>query len=271
MTALDREQAEHAAKPLVVVVDATNQAHIAYWGSRGQCNISTTMLDRAAAMAAAWSPQWLAFAFDTGHSFRRDLAADYKAHRAEKPPGMAEAIFDAARDLEQAGWPVLGVHGFEADDLIATVCRQAVDQGHRVVIVSADKDVRQCLRRGLVTMCDRLQLARGRLIPSYQTWAQVQEKFGVTPAQWIDFQALVGDKTDGIRGADGIGAVIAAKLLQAAGTLTALLADPFRFASSDRVCNSLFEFRGRAELTRQLVTLRTDAPVTCPACQEAAL
>ena len=248
-------------RPKIVVIDATNQGHIAWHGSRGQCDLSLVLRHRFHLIQTDWQPVKILAAFDSRESFRKRLDPTYKANRAPSPDGLQASLAAAATALGNVGYPVIGAEGFEAADAIATACCHARGQGYRVVIVSTDKDVRQCLVAGEVTIADRVHVVRGELQPSFVTAGTVVGRYGVKPEQWVDFQCLVGDTSDGIRGADGVGEKIAGQMLAVAGTLDELLANPWKYASSARVRDSLFEFCKRAPVVKQLVTLRTDVPL----------
>ncbi len=152
-------------------------------------------------------------------TFRREIAPDYKHNREPAPPDLI-ASFDRFRDEALArGVPVLSSPRYEADDLSATLVRQAGAAGLPVRILSDDKDLFQLVREDpQVLIEDRL---RGR---SYNG-AAVFEKLGVHPHQVVDYLSLVGDASDGVRGVAGVGATTAAALLQAMGSLDALYAD----------------------------------------------
>ena len=159
---------------------------------------------------------FLAVIFDTARkTFRSDIYPEYKAHR---PPAPEELIpqFDLIRDATRAyNLPCLELEGFEADDLIATYARHAVEQGFEVTIVSSDKDLMQLVRPG-VRMMDPM---KNKFIGP----DEVIEKFGVSPDRVVDVQALLGDSTDNVPGIKGIGEAPAAQLINEFGGLDELL------------------------------------------------
>lgn len=160
---------------------------------------------------------FLAVIFDTARkTFRSDIYPDYKANR---PPPPEELIpqFDLIREATRAySLPCLEMEGFEADDLIATYARLAVEQGYDVTIVSSDKDLMQLVGPG-VRMMDPM---KNRFIGP----DEVVEKFGVGPENVVDVQALLGDSTDNVPGVKGIGEAPAAALVREYGDLDKLLA-----------------------------------------------
>ena len=196
---------------------------------------------------------FLAVIFDTARkTFRSDIYPEYKAHR---PPAPEELIpqFELIREATRAySLPCLELEGFEADDLIATYARHAVEQGFDVTIVSSDKDLMQLVGPG-VRMMDPM---KNRFIGP----DEVVEKFGVGPDKVIDVQSLAGDSTDNVPGVPGIGIKTAALLLEEYGDLDTLLARAGEIKQNKRREN-LIEFADLARISRDLVTLRKDVPV----------
>lgn len=158
---------------------------------------------------------FLAVIFDTARkTFRSDIYPEYKAHR---PPAPEELIpqFDLIREATRAySLPCLELEGFEADDLIATYARHAVEQGFDVTIVSSDKDLMQLVGPG-VRMMDPM---KNKFIGP----DEVVDKFGVAPDRVVDVQALLGDSTDNVPGIKGIGEAPAAQLINEFGSLDEL-------------------------------------------------
>ncbi len=195
----------------------------------------------------------LAVVFDhSGESFRNTIYADYKANRDE-PPEELVPQFAAIREATRAfGLPCLEQEGYEADDLIATYARQASAQGIRVTIVSSDKDLMQLVGDGVDMLDPMKERAIGR--------EQVIEKFGVPPEQVIDVQALAGDSTDNVPGVPGIGIKTAAQLIEAYGSLEALLERAAEIKQPKRR-ERLIENAELARISKKLVTLDTEVPV----------
>ncbi len=196
----------------------------------------------------------VAVIFDAARkTFRNDLHADYKANRPPVPEDLIPQ-FSLIRDATRAfNLPSIEQEGFEADDLIATYAALAVAQGIRVTIVSSDKDLMQLVGEG-VSMLDPM---KNRIIGP----EEVKEKFGVLPDRVIDVQSLAGDSTDNVPGVPGIGIKTAAQLITEYGNLDTLLDRAGEIRQTKRREN-LLEHRAMAELSRQLVTLRKDVPVT---------
>ncbi len=167
----------------------------------------------------------MAVVFDySGRSFRNQLYDQYKAQRPEAPPDLAVQFPLVRRATEAFGICQIELENFEADDLIATYARHAVEAGAEVTIVSSDKDLMQ-LVNDRVTMLDPI---KNRPIGA----DEVREKFGVGPDKVIDVQALCGDSVDNVPGVPGIGVKTAAELINAYGDLETLLARKRRRSSS---------------------------------------
>ena len=198
----------------------------------------------------------IAVIFDAGrYTFRNRLYEQYKAHR---PPAPEELIpqFALVREATEAfGVPAIELTDWEADDLIAAYALAAEKAGGRATIVSSDKDLMQLIRP-MVQMMDPL---KKKPIGA----AEVLEKFGVTPDKVIEVQALIGDSTDNVPGVPGIGPKGAAALIGEFGDLEAVLAAAPSMKPSKRR-DSLIEHADKARISKELVTLRSDAPMPLP-------
>lgn len=198
---------------------------------------------------------YLAVVFDApGPSFRAtDIYPEYKANRDAPPPELVPQ-FELVREATRAfGVPSVEMEGYEADDLIATYSRLAVEQGFDVTIVSSDKDLMQ-LVGPRVRMFDPM---KERLVGA----PEVVERFGVGPDKVIDAQALAGDPTDNVPGVRGVGPKTAARLVLEYGGLDAVLERAGEI-KQPKLRESLIENAELARISRRLVTLDRDAPVT---------
>ena len=202
--------------------------------------------------------EWDAVAvlFDTARkTFRNDIYEAYKANRPPPPEALIPQ-FPLVREATRAfGLPAIEAPGYEADDLIATYARLAVAAGDSVTVVSSDKDLMQLVGER-VAMLDPVRMrpiGRGEVIA----------KFGVPPEKAIDVQALAGDSTDNVPGVPGIGVKTAAQLIEAYGDLDTLLARAGEIKQPKRR-QTLLDHADLARVSRELVTLRTDAPIPVP-------
>ncbi len=201
-------------------------------------------------------PHLLAVAMDSpGPTFRHALDARYKATRPAPPPDLSQQMARVEQIIRAWDVACFGENKLEADDLIAAVTQRALREQFRVVIVSADKDLMQLVHDddARVVLWDSM---RDRVYgPS-----EVREKLGVAPSQVRDYLALTGDTSDNVPGVPSVGPKTASDLLAQFGSLDGI------YASLDKVARpklreSLREHEGDARLSRQLVTLASDAPI----------
>ncbi|MEM0927138.1 MAG: 5'-3' exonuclease H3TH domain-containing protein, partial [Planctomycetota bacterium] len=243
-----------------MIIDVSNWAHKLLYAGRSDA-------ERAVEAFRRWhdymdvnvKPFRIVYAFDSpGHSFRKQLLPSYKANRKPPPVGLADVLDGAERLAIDEGCEIVRSEGFEADDLIATVAEVARTRNARVVICSSDKDLRQLLRRGEVTIATTVSVSKGI---EWFTEATLMENFGLRPSQWIDYQTLVGDSTDNVGGCPGIGDKRARDLLRRCGSIDDYFKHPWRTKLSERQRAEMLRFRSCLDVTRQLVTLRTDVPL----------
>ena len=199
-------------------------------------------------------PKYVAVVFDVSRkTFRNDLYESYKANRSS-PPEELIPQFAIIREATQAmGLPVVELEGFEADDLIATYSKLAASSNKNAIIISSDKDLMQLVDHNTVM-----------LDPMKQLWiddTKVFEKFGVFPNKVIDVQSLAGDSSDNVPGVPGIGIKTAAALINEYGDLDQLLIRANEIKQNKRREN-LIEFADQARLSRSLVTLEKNVPIT---------
>ena len=238
-------RAYHALPPLTRKSDGLPVGAV-----QGFCNMLWKLLKET---NAGQKPTHLAVIFDhSSKSFRNDIYPQYKAQRPE-PPADLRPQFGLIRQATRA-FNVACVEqaNYEADDLIATYARQAVEAGATCRIVSSDKDLMQLIRPGVAlydTMKDR-EVGE----------AEVLEKFGVTPDKVVDIQALAGDSVDNVPGVPGIGVKTAAQLITEYGDLETLLARAPEIKQQKRREN-LIEFAEQARISKKLVVLDEHVPV----------
>ncbi len=193
-------------------------------------------------------------------SFRNEVFPPYKSSRGEEAPPDLVPQFDMAKD---AAWGIgLGAFeqsNYEADDVIGTMVDQLVDQGARVRVISADKDLAQLVTEdGSVTLYD---LQRD----THMDADGVREKFGVDPAQIPDYLALVGDKVDDLPGVPGYGKKSAAIALNAFGRLEDIPDDPagwngVEVRGAKRLATNMAAHREQALQIRELATVVREVP-----------
>ena len=222
----------------------------------GFCNMLWKLLVDARNTDVGVTPTHFAVIFDySSTTFRKAIYPEYKANRSA-PPEELIPQFGLIREATRAfNLPCIEIEGFEADDIIATYARQAEAVGAEATIISSDKDLMQ-LVTSTVHMYDGMK-DKQISIP------EVIEKWGVPPEKMIDLQALTGDSTDNVPGIPGIGPKTAAQLLTEYGDLDTLMARAHEIKQEKRRENILAA-RELVKISKQLVTLRTDTPVTMP-------
>lgn len=203
-----------------------------------------------------YQPDYIAVVFDSGRSRREELHPAYKATREKMPQELRDSL-PRIRELAEAfGNRVIAVDGWEADDVIGTLAARAVEAGLEAVIVSGDKDFFQLVG-------DRVHLlnpGRGGPHGVAALWVDAtsaSKKFGVEPRQMVDYLALVGDTSDNVPGAPGIGPKTAQKLLREYGTVEEVVAHAAEIKAK-RPRESLLANRDDVLLSKTLVTIRTD-------------
>ena len=199
-------------------------------------------------------PEYLAVAFDSAGPTQRHVEfEDYKAHRPPMPDPMVQQLPYIERMVEAFAIPKLMIEGYEADDLIGTIARQAEAQGLEVTIVTADKDMLQLVSPG-VTVFDTLK-------NKVYGEAEVRERFGVGPALVADVLGLMGDSTDNIPGVRGIGEKTATKLVSEFGGVEEIL-KRLAEVKPPKLRAALEQHADEAQRSRRLATIVLDCPVT---------
>ncbi len=194
-------------------------------------------------------PTHLVCVFDVGEkTFRDNLVSDYKAQRAPMPDDLKLQMPLIKQVAEAMRIPAVGIPGVEADDVIATLAAKGAGRGMEVFICSSDKDCRQLITDDVRIYNLRKQTVMGR--------DELATDWGVKPEQVIDYQTLVGDSVDNVKGVSGIGPKTASQLLQQYGTLDNLLQHLDDFKGKKR--ENLEAARPYLPVSRELVRLKTD-------------
>lgn len=249
-----------AERPLLYLIDGSAYIYRAFYAlpaltnSKGlQTNAIygfTTMLTK---ILREHQPQGLAIVFDEkGPTHRHEEFKAYKAQRPPMPDGMQAQIPYIHKVVEAFRIPVVRLQGYEADDLIGSLARQAERAGYDVAIVTSDKDMFQLLTPA-VRIYD----------PVKERWfdeADCRERFGVEPGRVVEVMGLVGDATDNIPGVKGIGEKTAAKLIAEFGTIEGMLAR-LDEVKPPKTKTLLTEQAEMARLSRKLATIHVDAPI----------
>jgi DNA polymerase-1 len=202
-------------------------------------------------------PTHIAVTFDKGPTFRHEVYTEYKAHRAKMPDELRAQMDRVRRVVQTLDIPIYEEEGYEADDLLGTLARQAGERGLDTLIVTGDMDLLQ-----LVDEHTRVLTSRWRFSDTVIYDVEgVEERYdGLDPDQLVDYKALMGDKSDNIPGVYGVGEKTATKLLKRYQTLDGIY-DHLEKVST-RFRNRLEEGRAEAFLSRQLARIVRDVPVS---------
>ena len=192
----------------------------------------------------------VAVIFDAARkTFRNEIYKPYKANRSEPPEDLIPQ-FDIIKKIPEVfNVPSIELPGFEADDLIASYAKKAIEHDIEVTIVSSDKDLMQLLKKGISIFDPIKRKELGE--------KEVMEKFGVKPDMVIDIQALAGDQSDNVPGVPGIGVKTAALLINEFGNIENLLNSCSKIKQQKRR-EALENNKDLALISKKLVTLKDD-------------
>ena len=203
-------------------------------------------------------PDHLAVAFDKGGSdYRFEIYQEYKAHRDETPEAIKIAVPYIQELLRAMHIPIVEKAGFEADDLIGTLAKQAEKEGFKVFMVTPDKDFAQLVSENI------FMYKPARMGNDIEIWGipEVLEKFEIErPEQVIDFLGMMGDSADNIPGLPGVGEKTAKKFLAEFGTLENLLANTHQLKGA--IKDKIEANKELGLLSKKLATILLDCPVT---------
>jgi DNA polymerase-1 len=253
-------------KQSLILMDGPAMVHRAWHAIQNPMNLRSTgeeiravygFLSTFLREIAEWKPTHCAIAFDPpGPTFRHVQFEAYKAHRPDSAPEL-HAQFARVRQLvEVFNIPIYEVEGFEADDAIGTLARQAEEQGIQTLILTGDTDTLQ-----LVSPLVRVLLSYSIQKRAVYDEAAVRERYGgLGPRMLPDFKALQGDASDNIPGVPGIGEKTAIRLLTDFGSLEGLL-ERLDEVSPARIQQALRERRDQAIQSKALATISRDIPI----------
>ena len=204
-------------------------------------------------------PDYVGVVLDAGDSYRTEVYPEYKATREKMPEEMAASLPRVRDIVEGFNVPVIEIEGWEADDVIGTLARQAAARGVRTVIVSGDKDFYQLID-DMTHLLNPGRGGPGGVDEERVTPENASERLGVHPWHVTDYLALIGDSSDNVPGVRGIGKKTAPGLIERFGDLEQILAHA-EDIEGKRVRNALLEYPDMARLSKELVTIRLDAPI----------
>jgi len=203
-------------------------------------------------------PDHLAVCFDKGGSqMRTELFTDYKANRDETPEPISLAVPYIQKILEAMHIPVVVKEGYEADDIIGTLAKQAEKEGYQVFMVTPDKDFAQLVSENI------FMYRPARMGNGIEIWGipEVQKKFEIErPEQVIDYLGMMGDAVDNIPGLPGVGDKTAKKFLKTYGSMEALLENAHEIKG--KLGEKIQAHKEQGVLSKELATILLDVPVT---------
>ncbi|OKP93478.1 DNA polymerase I [Paenibacillus sp. P32E] len=213
----------------------------------------TTMLLR---LIEEHKPTHMIVAFDAGKiTFRHEGYEDYKGGRQKTPPELSEQ-FPMLKDLlRNLGVPQFEINGYEADDIIGSISREADEAGRQVMIVSGDKDMLQLASDHTTVALVRKGVTEVEMYGPQQ----IRDKYDLTPQQIIDLKGLMGDASDNIPGVPGVGEKTALKLLQQFGSVEGVLAGTDELKG--KMKEKLEEHADSAVMSKKLATIYREVPL----------
>ncbi|MDK1031127.1 MAG: DNA polymerase I [Planctomycetia bacterium] len=250
----------HPEVPTLYLIDSHAQLYAAYYALGGlasprgeKTGAVFGFISMLLKVMGQYKPDYLAATFDMpGLTFRHEKFEQYKAQRKEMPDDLQKQIEWVREILGVLGVPMFQSEGFEADDCIATLTRQALEEGCRVVICSRDKDLQQLISPRV----KMLDAKNNEMLD--EAW--LKENKGITPSQVVDLLALMGDASDNVPGVPGIGPKSASALIAEFNSLGEL------YGRLDEVKGKrgqlLAEHRDQAFLSRDLIQLTAEVPIT---------
>ncbi len=203
-------------------------------------------------------PDYVAAAFDRPEpTFRKEVFADYKAHRPKAPDELVSQIKKARAVFQAFGIPTFEVSGFEADDLIGTLAERFKNEKDlRVVILSGDLDTLQLVQD------DRIVaeiLKKGVSKTLMYNESGVKERYHLKPGQLPDYKGFVGDASDNIPGVKGLGPKTAQQLLERFGSIEGIFD---KMSKDDPAAKKVLPFKKEAFFSKHLATIRRDVPIS---------
>lgn len=255
-----------------LLIDANSLVHRAYHAlpplsSPGGAP-SNALYGMASILLKLWNedpPAYAVAAYDRPEpTFRKERYVAYKAHRPPTPDTLIAQLIASHELFRAFGVRTEELAGYEADDIIATLAERFAPDA-RITILTGDMDALQLVRGHEIVV-----RAFRRGISDAMTYDEeaVHERYGLLPAQLIDYKALVGDASDNIKGVSGIGQKTAQELLVRYGTLEGVMKNTKTLAAGTR--ERLERSKEEAALARELVTLKRDVPIPAYALEDIA-
>lgn len=203
------------------------------------------------------TPDYIVTTFDLkAPTFRHKEYVDYKAGRKKMPPELAEQFPVVKELLEKLAINIFEIEGFEADDLIGTLSRFAVEKGIEVYIVTGDKDALQLADDNVKVVINKKGMTEKEIYDK----KRFLEEYSITPKQFIDVKGLMGDNSDNIPGVPGVGEKTAFKLIVEYGSVENVLMNIDKI-SGNKLKENLLKYSEQAVFSKKLATIITDVPI----------
>ncbi len=260
------------AKPLLLILDGHALVHRAWHAIREPLTVRPPGADEEEDIRAVYGflnsflktlsdrrPTHIATTFDlSAPTFRHELSPEYKAHRPPTPPALRPQFGHVKAFMRAFGVPIYEQSGFEADDIIGTLCRQTEEEGIDTIVLTGDTDTFQLVSPTVSVLLSHTSGRRARIL--YDVKAVRERYGGLGPEAVADIKALVGDSSDNIAGVPGIGQKTAINLLNEYSTIQGIY-DNLDEVRPPRAKKSLIENREVAFRSQFLTTIRRDADV----------
>ena len=262
---LPAENSKNGSRPRLVLVDGHGLAFRAFYAVPPSLSTASGELTNATFGFTSMlldvlqhhEPDYILVSFDVGATFRHEQYEDYKAHRRPMPEELIQQVERMKDVLNALNIPIYVKEGYEADDVIGTLSRQASERDIEAFIVTGDSDLLQ-----LVDDHVRVVLPGAQRFGEYRIFdaAAVEERYGFGPERVIDYKALVGDKSDNIPGVPGVGDKTAKQLIEKFDSFDEIF-DRAEEIEQARARNAISKNREIADQSRELVTIVRDVPI----------
>lgn len=247
-----------------IIIDGHSLAYRAYYGvpalSNSQGIVTNAVygfINMLEKLFDDEKPAYVAVAFDAGKKvFRNDLYESYKANRKPMPDDLRNQIKLIQEALALMNIQAVSLDGYEGDDIIGTLTKEAAAEGLKTVIVTGDRDTFQLVDEDISVYYTKRGLSDIDIVDL----EHLKNSYDLTPTQVIDLKGLMGDTSDNIPGVPGIGVKTAQKLLNKYGSLDEVYNHMDDFAGK-KMGEKLSEFKEQAYLSRKLATIRRDVPL----------
>jgi len=248
--------------PTLLLVDGHSQAYRAFFGVKTPLSTRdgepTTavygFVRKFLSILKEYKPNYAVVAFDAGDTWRHSEFPAYKATRDSMPSEMRSQMERIAEFLNAFGVPVVTYENYEADDIIGTLARKAAAEGVDVLILTGDRDMFQ-----LITDHVRVLYTKGGPTPETVIYGmpELRERYNLSPEQFVDLKALIGDSSDNIPGVNGVGEKTAIKFLNDFGTVDNLYQHLDQI-SGPKTRQNLEDAHTDVERNQRLMTIETD-------------